>query len=77
MSEAKHTDNRHPNAVKLRAKFDELRGAGLRDIKFWYVGETGFNGTDGPTVDDLCAEVVSMIAAYERKDFIDITEKVK
>ena len=77
MNELKQTDNRHPHAVKLREKFNELRAAGLQDIKFWYVGDTGFNGSDGPTVDDLSCEVLSIIDAYERKAFVDISAKLK
>lgn len=63
--------------MKLRKKFVELRAAGLQDMKLQYVGPRG-NEADalGVTLDDLCAEVLAIIDAYEKKDFVDITETI-
>lgn len=62
--------------VELQRRFAGMCANGLKDFKIWYVGPRGF-GTDGPTVDAMAVEVLSMIDAYKRKDFVGISEKLK
>lgn len=79
MNDTKTADTRHPNSARLREKFHDLKqDGGLEDIKFWYAGPTVFAGSeDSTTVDDLSIEVLTILEAYEKGDFVDISEKLK
>lgn len=68
---------RQPSADKLREKFHVLRASGVQDIKFWYVGPTGAGAAEGVTVDDLSAEALTIIEAYEKEEFVNISAKLK
>lgn len=71
-------DPRHPSATKLREKYQELRESrGLQDVKFWYVGPTGAGAADDVSVDDLSAEVLTILEAYEKGQFVNIKDKLK
>lgn len=58
---------------RLVEKFAQMRRDGLQDMKLQYVGPR-----DGSvSVEELAEEVLAMIEAFERKDFVDIAEKLK
>lgn len=59
-----------PNATRLHAKYEELKAKGLIDCKVWIENPAS---TD---MEKLCGEMLDILAAYERKDFVDIREKL-
>lgn len=62
----------HSSASLLKERFDRLRAAGLKDLKFW------FRGADKETtVDDLSDEVMSILDAHEQERFVHIADKLK
>lgn len=77
MNDPQTTENRQPNVNRLREKYAELVAKGVEDVKFWYVGPRGVGVDDDVKVDDLAAEVLSIFEAYEKSDFVDISDKVK
>ena len=68
-------DSRLPSASEtlLRDRFQRLREAGLKDLKFWFVGAA----SEETSVDDLCDEAMSILDACDQKRFVDIDEKLR
>lgn len=62
------------SASLLRERFTRLRAAGLKDLKFWFVGKSSEDTTN---VDTLCEEVMSVLDAHDQQRFVDISEKLK
>jgi hypothetical protein len=60
------------SASLLRDRFDHLRAAGLKDLKFWFRG-----ASEETTVDSLCDEVMSILDAHEQERFVDLGDKLK
>lgn len=71
-----------PYATQLRERFAHLQAEGLQDMKVWYryIGSVAFGEPipdPPPELEDMCREMVALLDAYERKEFIDISEKLK
>lgn len=64
------------NIQKLERRFAEMQASdeGLRDFKVWYVGG---HGPDAPPLEELAGEVLDILDADARGDYVDISEKLR
>ena len=62
--------SRQPKTEELQKRFND---AGLRDLKFWYDGKS----SDDASLEDLSAEVLSILDADDKGLYVDIEDKLR